>query len=346
MAFPRLNNISFWLLPPSLILLLASAFVEQGAGTGWTVYQVKTGVIYEIENYLFIVNENNINVIGQCYNITLSIAIFTSIGENNKNFKYKNNATKSTIHDHQWLTGVTDGDGCFYFARIPTKNIWAFFYKVGQSSYNLRLLYHIKSIVGVGSVSVPNSKNEIAEFRVHNIDHIISNILPIFDNNALLTSKYFNYSLFKRAILIFRDSSLTFEEKDVLLCELKSQSKIIPSNYISPSWSRINNILKDKNDALIVMSKSWVIGFTESEGSFYLYNVRKSKRFNHGFSISQKQDLIVIEAISLILGIKFYPNNTKNALACVTVINNKQVSFVVDYYFKTMKGMKALEYRI
>lgn len=94
------------------------------------------------------------------------------------------------------------------------------------------------------------------------------------------------------------------------------------------------------------MSKSWVIGFTESEGSFYLSNVRKSKRFNHGFSISQKLDLIVIEAISLILGIKFYPNDTKNALSYITVVNNKQVSFVVDYYFKTMKGMKALEYRI
>ena len=44
MAFPRLNNISFWLLPPSLILFLFAATIENGAGTGWTLYPPLSGI--------------------------------------------------------------------------------------------------------------------------------------------------------------------------------------------------------------------------------------------------------------------------------------------------------------
>lgn len=235
MAFPRLNNISFWLLPPSLILLLASAFVEQGAGTGWTViFEQKIEILFEISNYLFIFisNEKQINFTICIFHI--GVEIFPA--RNKRNFHNENSATDSTVFSYyQWLTGITDGDGTFYFARIPSKNVWTFCYKVGQSSYNLRMLYYIKSVIGVGSISVPTSKDDIAEFRIRNIDHIIHYVLPIFDNNQLLTSKHYHYSLFRKAILIYRDPFLTFEEKDILLCKLKSQNKMLPCNYISPT---------------------------------------------------------------------------------------------------------------
>lgn len=279
-------------------------------------------------------------------NFTLSVTLPLSVKMSeisNNSLQNRNYKFKSENCDYQWLSGVTDGDGCFYFARMPKKNVWAFCFKVGQSSYNLRMLYFIKSIVGVGSVSVTNSKDNIAEFRVRNIDHIIHYILPIFDNNPLLTSKHYHYSLFRKAILIFRDYSLTFEQKNAQLCELKSQ--VLPVGYVSPAWAIVNNTLRDKKDASMVISKSWLIGFTEAEGSFYLCNI-EGKRFIHAFSINQKLDIIVIEAISLILGIYFYPNVSRNALINVTAKNHKQVCFIVDYFFKTMKGIKALEYRI
>lgn len=45
-------------------------------------------------------------------------------------------------------------------------------------------------------MSVPNSKDNTAEFRIRNIQHIIQYILPIFDKYPLLTSKHFHYSLY------------------------------------------------------------------------------------------------------------------------------------------------------
>ena len=192
----------------------------------------------------------------------------------------------------------------------------------------------------VGSVSVPNSKDNTAEFRIRNIQHIIQYILPIFDKYPLLTSKYFSFNLFKKAILIMNDSNLSKEEKDQLISELKSQS--LPNNYISPAWKDVYNTVSSVSDAMKVMSKSWLIGFTEAEGSFYL--VKKGPlRLTHAFEITQKLDRIVLEAIALIFGIKV---TQKKTYFTVVTTNSTAISRIIDYFFKTMKGMKALEYRI
>ena len=136
------------------------------------------------------------------------------------------------------------------------------------------------------------------------------------------------------------DSSLSKEAKDQLISEIKSQS--LPDNYISPAWKDVNNTVSSVSDATKIMSKSWLIGFTEAEGSFYL--VKKGPmRLSHAFEITQKLDRIVLEAISLIFGIKVTPKKT---YFTVVTTNSKAISRIIDYYFKTMKGMKALEYRI
>lgn len=49
-------------------------------------------------------------------------------------------AIKNSTEFNEWLVGVTDGDGTFHF-RKTNKGVWSFTFKVGQSNYNLRLLY-------------------------------------------------------------------------------------------------------------------------------------------------------------------------------------------------------------
>ena len=91
-----------------------------------------------------------------------------------------------------------------------------------------------------------------------------------------------------------------------------------------------------------LVSKSWIIGFTEAEGSFYL--VTKSlNRIVHGFEITQKLDKIVLDAIGLILGISV---TTKKTYFTVGTTNSKSISNIISYYTNTMKGMKSLEFRI
>ena len=116
----------------------------------------------------------------------------------------------------------------------------------------------------------------------------------------------------------------------------------IPSGYISPAWEIVNNITLNSNEAKKVMSKAWLIGFTEAEGSFYL--VLKSKdRLVHGFEITQKLDLIVLTAIGCILGIK---TTNKKTYYTVATTNSRAIENIINYFSNSMKGMKAFEYRV
>jgi hypothetical protein len=90
--------------------------------------------------------------------------------------------------------------------------------------------------------------------------------------------------------MIFNDISLTKEQKNNAIYTIKN--KILPIDYISPVWKNM-----EKEKVNIIMSKSWLIGFTEAEGSFYLIK-KGPKRMVHAFEITQKLDKIVLEAIA------------------------------------------------
>lgn len=370
MAFPRLNNISFWLLPPSLILLLASAFVENGAGTGWTVYNMLLMILImawlgsliislyagnSSSNILSMFTRNWLLVLFCSVKMSVTggqsawITLKTWVRNIGTQISGSSETTRETFHSNhtinndansdfeQWLVGVVDGDGTFHFSQ-QNNGKWGLYFKVAQSTYNLRLLHHIKSILGVGQVSISGT---MAEFRIRDRENIIKHILPIFDKYPLLTSKYFNYDLFKQAALIITNPSITTSQKSDLLKELKIQE--MPVNYISPAWSEVNTTSITRHDALSVISKSWLVGFTEAEGSFYLYN-EDTNRFMHAFEITQKHfDQHVIRAIALVLNATFVTKNTH-----VTVISRSVASIpnIVNYYHGTIKGIKSLEYRI
>lgn len=217
-----------------------------------------------------------------CLVIRNSVSFSKNPSETQRN-AFSSGMVNNSTNSKEWLVGITDGDGTFSFSKTK-KGIWTFSFQIGQSNSNLRLLYYIKSMLGVGSVSATNAKDNTAYYRVRNIQHIIQYILPIFDAYPLLTSKYFNYDLFKKAILIMNDSSLSNEEKDEKISYLKAQC--LPDNYISPAWNSVNNQVTSIVDAMTVITKSWLIGFTEAEGSFYI--IKKGPlRLVHAFEITR-----------------------------------------------------------
>jgi hypothetical protein len=63
----------------------------------------------------------------------------------------------------------------------------------------------------------------------------------------------------------------------------------------------------------------------------------------HGFEITQKLDIIVLKSIARILGISVISKKRYNT---VVTTNTRAINNIIYYYKNTMKGMKALEYRI
>jgi hypothetical protein len=90
------------------------------------------------------------------------------------------------------------------------------------------------------------------------------------------------------------------------------------------------------------MSKPWLIGFTEAEGSFFI-GKKGGNRYVHYFVITQKLDLIVLEAIHFILDI---PLNHHKMYIAVETSKSSRITNIINYYTNTIKGIKSLEFRI
>lgn len=239
----------------------------------------------------------------------------------------------------QWLVGFTDGDGNFSITNQGDK--WGLSFKLAQSRYNLRVLNYIKKELGVGSITKDGTKGQ---YFIRDRKNIELKIIPIFDKYPLLTTKYFDYNRFKKALNILNDVNLSKEYKHSKLLELKNSKPNI--NYISPAWKNINSTILDYNIVKNIMNKSWLVGFIEAEGSFYLTN-KDTNRIVHGFGLTQKLDEIVLNGIRILLHIKTpvrYKELHNHYILDTT--NSKAIENIIDFFNNTLKGMKSVEYRI
>lgn len=291
--------------------------------------------------YLKIIRLNKIIakyfIIHQRLNVRHLITKFSKFSTLNIN---KNSLSENKEIFHQWFVGFTDGNGTFSIDR--KNNNWYLIFKIGQSNYNLRLLHFIKKQLGVGNIIV-DKNNKFSQFRIRDRSVLELIIFPIFDKYPLLTSKYFNYIKFKKAHAILSDKSLIKSEKDILIFNLIKNSP--PLDYISPAWSIINNIVSNYENASKIISKSWLVGFTEAEGSFYLFNKSKN-RIVHAFEITQKLDKIVLIGIKHILHISNNVKFNKPGYYSIVTTNSRAIENIIQYYNNTLKGMKSVEYRI
>ena len=237
---------------------------------------------------------------------------------------------------YQWLVGVTDAEGTF---QIVTKNgKWSLVFKLFQHESNKRLLYFIKKRLGVGAIK--KSKTNHFYYKLTDNKKIKNHIFPIFDKYPLLTTKYFDYSKFKEAYTILEDINLTKIKQDELMFALLK--KVPSKSYLSPAWKIVHNKVSDTNEAKKVISKAWLIGFTEAKGSFYFINSSKDK-IVHNFKIIKILCPIVLYAIGRILGIK---TNFKKSTNSIETTNSRAIQNIIKYFNGTMKGMKSFEYRV
>lgn len=381
MAFPRLNNISFWMLPPSLILFVFASTIENGAGTGWTLKGISSYadlqesaeqlgreffygnieisklfsmrghpqvyyviIVLHVLHYscIFLIKQLNYTYVkmwasrGQCAWL-VSKRLFASHQRlNEEHLSQKNNERKSF---EQWLVGFTDGDGNFSITNQGCK--WGLSFKLTQSRYNLRILNYIKKELGVGSITKDGTKGQ---YFIRDKKVLESLIIPIFDKYPLLTCKQFDYVKFKKALTVLNDINLSKIDKNTKLMVLKNSK--VDVNYISPAWKGVSLPLTSVNSLYNIMSKSWLVGFIEAEGSFYLTK-KDTKRIVHGFGLTQKLDQIVLEGIRLMLHInnpvRFKELHNHYIL---DTTNSRAIENIIIFFKDTMKGVKSLEYKI
>ena len=387
MAFPRLNNVGFWLIVPALVCLVTSTLVEAGAGTGWTVFMIcsykmsldawKTLYFLSLYNkiyllkYLIYYNNNN-NKLVKMFNIIGWYASILYYNIYNNNMFQRLNVTKlihlnnikinnikiNNLNINEWLVGITDSNGIFNIYINNNKII--FTYKISLIINNIQLLYKIKNYLKIGSI---NYTNNIVIYLINNNNDLLNIILPMFDKYKLLTSKRFNYLLFKKCLLINNNNNFNQLLKINLINNIinNNNNNNYNNNYISDSWYNIyknyknininnikiiNNILE--NNLLIInkiITKSWLIGYIETKSSFKL--IKKDNKIIHYFNINIiKLDYIVIYSIKLLLNINININNYK-----LELFDNKSIEYIINYlkfnnHKSRLLGIKSYEYLI
>jgi len=126
----------------------------------------------------------------------------------------------------------------------------------------------------------------------------------------------------------------------------------IPVNYISDAWVNLNvENIRSIDDVYNVMSKSWLVGFVEAEGSIY-YTKKDSKRIVHCFNVTQKLDLIVLVSIKYIFNIKaaIQYHKKKNYYSLSTT-NSSTIEYIINYFSYKVDasyflGVKGFEFKI
>ena len=356
--FPRLNNISFWLLIPSLVLFLFAAGIENGAGTGWTIKgrsffysDINFIKLFSMRGPIQVLNKLKGLSLFHLTHVTRYVCLIniTSVKMlvarikyawlHNRSYSSHQRLNKEDLNNNkelfeQWLVGITDGDGTFSIYNKGNK--WNLTFKIDQSKYNLRLLFYIKTRLGVGKVK---QSGNAASFVIRDRKTLEKYIFPVFDKHTLLTSKQFNYVRFRNAFTILEDSNLTTQNKNIEL--LKIHKKSMPLNYQSPVWNLDSKATASPKS---IITKAWLAGFIEAEGSFYIVK-KDNKRLVHGFGLTQKLDPIVLENIGSLLRIPTKIQKKLNHYSLDTS-NSRAIENIIVYFNNTMKGMKSVEYKI
>lgn len=221
---------------------------------------------------------------------------------------------------YEWFVGYTDGIGSFNI-YINLKQI-IFTYKLSEKTNNIQILYYIKKELGVGSIRTDNLG--MSHFLIRDVNSIKNVIIPIFDKYPLQTNKKNLYNKFKKSLFIYLNSNSLINDK---IIEIRSIE------------------LEKEENTIIKLSKSWIIGFIETQGNFNLELIDKEKII-HGFSIIQKNDKEILNEIRKILKLKALVEWNFKGYWILNTINMNDVKRIKGYFFNKLKSRKSLIYRI
>jgi LAGLIDADG endonuclease len=124
----------------------------------------------------------------------------------------------------EWVTGFTDGEGCFHVGVNPHPDMTLGFqvlpeFTIVQHRRDEQLLHKLKAFFGCGVVR-SNHGDRLA-YRVRSVQHLQQVIIPFFDAHPLRSRKQQDFLKFRRILLLMsRGEHLTPEG----LAEIRSVS--------------------------------------------------------------------------------------------------------------------------
>ena len=249
-----------------------------------------------------------------------------------------------------WAIGLLESEGYIGFNLVKI-NTCLFTVKVSLKSYNMRAIYKLKKIFGIGKIH--KSSDGMVTWKVTRFDQIKTIMLPLLEKYELRSLKAYEVIIMRKALSLY-ESDISGEEKRILLTELKLKNQ---KNNISPFWHQKLNLNIDESIFTIddyinlvpsrevlknLIDPDWLAGFVEGDGSFQINN-----RLQNVFKLGQKYNIFLLLCIHKFLGIESKPKIRKDL--SYTMLSTKQPK-TLDLIDKLLTGrilgIKSFELRL
>ena len=174
--------------------------------------------------------------------------------------------------DPNYITGFTDGEGCFYIGISPDKNYNSGYrvklsFQIGLHENDLALLKLINSYLGVGKISKLASNSVL--YRVSTIEEL-KVIIDHFDRYPLISYKYKDYLLFKQAFELVQNKEHFSKEGLKKIVAIKGSINLKLSNNLRNDFPDIVPVTIPKIEDRKILNYNWIAGFTDAEGCFFI----------------------------------------------------------------------------
>jgi len=177
----------------------------------------------------------------------------------------------STLNLNPWyISGFTDGEGCFMLTIIKDKKYklgWRIVcrFVISLHKKDLNILNGFKNFFGVGIVSFMGEN--AVQYRVESLKDLAI-IINHFDKYPLLTKKQADYTIFKSAHSLIRNKSHLTNKGILELVALKAVINRGLSKDLGVAFPDIIPALRPEVLLPKVVDPFWLVGFTDAEGCF------------------------------------------------------------------------------
>ena len=250
------------------------------------------------------------------------------------------------------MTGLVDGEGCFYVSVFPNKNNkfgWAV--KPGFSivlhKKDIAVLEEIKKILGVGKIS-PQYPNKL-QFQVQSLKDLGS-IIKFFKKYKLHTQKHTDFQFLDEIYILMLNKEHLTKDGLIKIVTIKASMNRGLSDRLKLAFPDSVPVMERPLVELPqTIDPEWLAGFTSAEGTF-LIKIQKSKN-RVGYTVllvivivqhQRDQKLLISIKENLGCGKVYKSKEVLEFRVCrFSDIYNKIIPFFKKY---KIRGVKALDF--
>jgi hypothetical protein len=261
------------------------------------------------------------------------------------------NGYSNSLHPY-FITGFTDGDGCFTVKILKSKRLksgWdvQLCFQITAHRKDRALLEMIRAYFG-GVGSITKEREDTIQYRVSSIKDF-NVIINHFDNYPLLTQKQADYLLFKSIVELCIDKEhLTQDGLYKILNARASMNKGI-SETLKAAFPFIMPVSRPEVKNQVIKDPHWLVGFTDAEGCFNI-GVFKDKlngkvKIRLSFSISQHiRDSLLINSLVSYLGCGLITSSGNSITFYVSNLKTNSEAVIPFFEKYPLQGAKRLDY--